>query len=158
MLEPVRVTVHELSVTAFDGDSARLALRVSAGFYVRALAHDIGQVLGMGAVLDALRRTRSGAFGLEHAVGVEELATGSRTALTARMLPLAGLMPELPGIALSPDLATRARRGLEVPGEAAGPPDAALARLLDEEGRLLGIARPSARAGFLHPFVVLNYT
>ena len=60
-----------VEVAAFDGETARLELQVTAGFYVRSLAHDLGDALGCGAHLSALRRTRSGEFGLEHAVRPE---------------------------------------------------------------------------------------
>ena len=45
---------------ACDGDGVTLRVDCSAGFYVRSLAHDLGQRLGIGAHLTALRRTRSG--------------------------------------------------------------------------------------------------
>ena len=155
-LKPVTVTVSQLDLLAFDGDRATLAMRVSAGFYVRSLAHDLGRALGMGATLESLRRTRAGNFGLEDAVTVEALATSSSAALAARMIPLARLLPELPALALTPAEAACARRGIDLPlpGAWSGAPE--LSRLLDERGDLLALATPAKRPGFLHPSVVLG--
>lgn len=156
VLEAVPVTLHEVHLTSFDGDVAEVSMRVSAGFYVRSLAHDIGRRLGMGACLEALRRTRSGAFGLEGAVTVDTLATLGRQALAGLVLPMERLLPQVPAVTLSAEMAVSARRGLDVRAPDGWPAGTPLARLLDERGRLLGMAGPGARAGFLHPFVVLN--
>lgn len=61
----------------------------SKGFYVRTYAHDIGQKLGCGAHLSALRRTRSGRFNLDRAVPVEKLKVASQEELLASMISLA---------------------------------------------------------------------
>ncbi|MDH4065290.1 MAG: tRNA pseudouridine(55) synthase TruB [Acidobacteriota bacterium] len=156
VLEPVPVTLHEVTVTAFDGDVVWLWLRVSAGFYIRSLAHDLGQRLGMGASLEGLRRTRSGEFGIEDALTVDALATTEREALASRLIPMERLLTAVPAVTLTAESAAKARRGMDVPTPPAWPHCPALARLLDERDRLLAIAKPGARAGFLHPFVVLN--
>ena len=69
--DPVRVMVHRLDLVGLDGDSLTLRIDCSAGFYVRALAHDFGQRLGSGAHLAALRRTSSGDFTLADALSFE---------------------------------------------------------------------------------------
>jgi tRNA pseudouridine55 synthase len=150
------VTLHDVALTAFDGTIARVSMRVSAGFYVRSLAHDLGQKLGMGATLEGLRRTRSGVFGLADAITVEALVDGGSGPVAGRLIPMANLLPEVPAVTLTVDDAARARKGLDVMMPASWTTTAALARLLDAGGQLLAIARPGARAGFLHPFVVLN--
>jgi tRNA pseudouridine55 synthase len=155
-LRPATVVVSHLELTRFDGDLAAVSMRVSAGFYVRSLAHDLGQTLGMGATLEALRRTRAGRFGLPDAVSAEGLATGSPEALADRLQPLDALMPDVPGVTLSPRDALRARRGLDVPAPRDWPSTPPLARLLDERGGLIGLATPGGQAGFLHPSVVLG--
>ena len=94
-LEPVDVTVHELELLGCDGSETRLRVTASAGFYVRSLAHDLGQFLGCGAHLTSLRRTRSGSFSLDGAVSAEMLAT-SPEAVRAHLRPMAALLPDLP--------------------------------------------------------------
>ncbi|MDP2786684.1 MAG: tRNA pseudouridine(55) synthase TruB [Pseudomonadota bacterium] len=69
-----RVTVHELVVESFVGDVCTLRVHCGKGFYVRALADELGEVLGCGAHLDGLRRTGVGPFQIEQAQSLEGLA------------------------------------------------------------------------------------
>ena len=59
-LKPVKITVEEFVVESVEGDAARFTMRISAGGYVRAVAHAMGQALGCGAHLASLRRTAAG--------------------------------------------------------------------------------------------------
>lgn len=63
-------------------------MHCTKGFYVRTYAHDIGQSLGCGAHLTALRRVRSGKFDIADAVEVPTLKACSREELLARLLPV----------------------------------------------------------------------
>lgn len=67
-LAPVDVTIHGLEVVAINGPDVRFRLRCSSGTYVRAVARDAGETLGVGAHLTALRRTAVGPFDVEDAV------------------------------------------------------------------------------------------
>jgi tRNA pseudouridine55 synthase len=68
----VRVLISRLEVTRIRGAEVDFVVDVSKGTYIRSLAHDIGQVLGCGAHLSALRRTRIGDFRVEDAHSPEE--------------------------------------------------------------------------------------
>lgn len=68
-LEPRRVTVYRLEVTEYKYPKLNVVAEVSSGTYIRALAGDIGQKLGTGAYLSALRRTEVGKFKLEASTG-----------------------------------------------------------------------------------------
>ena len=155
----VTVTVRHLALMAFDGETAQLHMRVTAGFYVRSLAHDLGATLGMGGLLTALRRTRSGEFGLAGAVPLAEVVQLGRETLAGRLLPFSTLLPELPAVTLrGPEHVERVKNGLEVaPGDllAALSPLPALVRLMGPDGMLVGLARPAKTPGFLHCAVVL---
>lgn len=155
-LEPVEVTIHDLVLTGFDGEAATLRLSVSAGFYVRSLAHELGEALGTGACLASLRRTRAGQFGLEDAISAESLATNAREWLVGRVLPPERLLPDWPAVTLTDTEAARARRGVDFPVPEAWPAAPRHSRILDDSGRLLGVAVPADRPGFLHPSVVLG--
>ena len=72
-LAPVDVTIHQLDVLSVDGADVRFRVRCSSGTYVRAIARDAGQALGVGAHLTALRRTAIGRFEVEDAVSFEVL-------------------------------------------------------------------------------------
>ncbi|HZQ94682.1 MAG TPA: tRNA pseudouridine(55) synthase TruB [Candidatus Sulfotelmatobacter sp.] len=77
VLKPVQVEVKELEILSVEGDRARFRARVASGTYMRSVAHDMGQILGCGAHLEALRRTAVGEFTLEDAHTLEELAAGN---------------------------------------------------------------------------------
>ena len=164
----VSVTARHLEVLAFDGETTRLSLQVTAGFYVRSLAHDLGEALGCGATLIALRRTRSGEFGLEPAVPLAEVLQASREQLAAKVVPMNALLPDLPSVTLRGDAnLERLKNGVEMgPGDlvtplgtlAAAPeaPQNIIVRLLGPEGHLVGLAKPAKTPGFLHGWVVLG--
>ncbi len=161
---PADVEIHDaalLDVTEFE---ARLRLRVSAGFYVRSLAHDLGRQLGVGAHLAALRRTAAGPFNLADAVPWVDLATGAAT-MAATVVPLDALLPELPAARLDAQGAEWVRHGRRVTAALSAPipgPGGPV-RLLDRAGRLLGIGTAvevgagAAPAVVLQPAVVLGY-
>ena len=158
--KPVSVTVKRLEVLSFDGDSARLEMQVTAGFYVRSLAHDLGAALECGAVLAALRRTQSGEFGLDRAVPLADVLQSPRESLAERLIPFRGLLPELPSVTLrSATQVERLKNGVEM-----GPSDLVaplatlppIVRLLGPDGDLVGLAKPSKNLGHLHGWVVLG--
>ena len=71
-LEPVKVKVHEIEILAFQWPVVRLRVLSGKGFYVRALARDLGQALGTGGYLSALQRTKVGPYTLKQAITIEE--------------------------------------------------------------------------------------
>jgi tRNA pseudouridine55 synthase len=161
-LKPVDVTVRELELHRYADGAASLRLVCSSGFYVRSLAHDLGQRLGCGAHLESLRRTRAGTFEDADAVPLDTIVREGALAVQ-RLIPLDRLLPELPAVVLSEPGAKRASHGNDV-----GPQDlqdgkhatwnrqvgSSRLRLLDGRGGLLGIAEP-VDGGFLHPLIVL---
>jgi tRNA pseudouridine55 synthase len=82
-----RVVVHALEIISFSGDVCTLRLHSGKGFYVRALADDLGEVLGCGAHLQALRRTGAGPFRIEQAQTLEGLAELDEAARDSRLMP-----------------------------------------------------------------------
>lgn len=155
-LAPVSVTVSELELLSMAGPVVRVRLVSSAGFYVRALAHEVGQKLGCGAALDGLRRLRSGAFGLRDAVGLEAV---TQPDLEARVLPLESLMPEWPAVVLTGEGVEWAAHGRALgPAQCARGPAGLSAggpvRLIGPDGRLVAVGENGA-GGVLHPSVVL---
>ena len=135
-----------------------LQMRVTAGFYVRSLAHDLGAALGMGGVLTVLRRTRSGEFGLEGSVPLADVLQAGREALAARLLPFSLLLPELPAVTLrGPEQVVRIKNGVEIaPADllVALTPLPELVRVIGADGTLVALARPAKTPGFLHASVV----
>jgi tRNA pseudouridine55 synthase len=158
-VEPAMVELHEARVTGADIPLVRMTVVTSAGFYVRSLVHELGQALGCGACLEALRRTASGSFDLGQAVGLG-LVERDPGAAVGRMVPLEGLLPDLPAVVLDEDAARRAGHGNEVEVPCAvgqvPAPDGGIVRLMAPDGSLLAIARTTGRPGVLHPAVVLR--
>lgn len=72
-IEPRKVTVYQLPTTNYQYPKLSLTARVSSGTYIRSLAEDIGEALGTGAYLSALRRTRTGDYDIENALNIENL-------------------------------------------------------------------------------------
>ncbi len=81
------VTVHSLEILGVNLPEVFLRVRSGKGFYVRTLAHDLGQTLGCGGHLSSLRRTRSGAYRVEDALDIDTLRSLDLDALRPRLLP-----------------------------------------------------------------------
>jgi tRNA pseudouridine55 synthase len=73
-IKPREVEIYELEITAFDLPEIGFRVVCSKGTYIRSLARDIGEKLGVGACLSALRRTKIGDFSVENALQVEAFA------------------------------------------------------------------------------------
>jgi tRNA pseudouridine55 synthase len=90
--EPRLVHVYSCKLTGVSLPTVDFVIKCSKGFYVRTYCHDIGQELGCGGHLSALRRTRSGNFSLENAVKFDELEqAGSVAAIAPKILGLADI-------------------------------------------------------------------
>ena len=151
-LTPVPVRVMHAELELLSQDTARVRLTCSAGFYVRTLAHSLGELVGTGARLEALRRTRSGDFTLGHAISLEQLSMADRAA--AAVIPLDALLPAFRALTVTDEGRNRVSHGQEVEG-ALGPSAAEWVRLVDGQGHLVAMATAGSRPGFLHPAVVL---
>jgi tRNA pseudouridine55 synthase len=154
------VTVHRLALVSFDEGIVRVTLTCSPGFYVRALARDLGRRLRTGAHLSALRRVRSGAFDSQAAVPLASVERDGIDALQ-HLVPMHSLLGHLPALVLTGEGLRRAAHGHDVgPGDLAHMEGLTLAttgpvRLLDEGGKLVAIAESGRVPGFLHPAVVV---
>ena len=148
-LAPVEVEVTNLELVAFEPPTVQVRVTASAGFYVRTLAHDLGSRLGVGGHLAALRRERSGAFGLSESIGFERLV--SDPAAADAVVPMAELLPGWPAVRLTPAECERVRQGQPVAIERPGAPGKV--RLLGPDDRLAGLA--DCRGAILHPVLVL---
>ena len=165
-VQPVDVTVRELELLGYADGLADVRLVCSSGFYVRSLAHDLGERLGCGAHLEGLRRTRAGELILDDAVTLEAVVLDGRAVVERRLIPMGHLLTHIPSVVVSDLGAKRTGHGRALgPEDIDGPfPEGAAAsregsegrrlRLLDRAGGLLGLAE-SRGDGLLHPVVVL---
>ncbi|HYH85180.1 MAG TPA: hypothetical protein VEX60_06830, partial [Pyrinomonadaceae bacterium] len=136
----------------------RVRVVCSAGTYVRALAESVGEFLGTGAHLSALRRTRAGAFSIENTVspdGLQELVESGREG--EFLIPLEAALPHLPSAHLTADEARRARHGAAVRAEVSSREleDGGHVLLFDEQGGLLAVGVYDAARSTLQPRVML---
>lgn len=156
----VEVTAHAIEVLGVDGCHVSLQIECSAGFYVRSLAADLGKRLGTGGHLKSLRRIRSGDFGLDRALPLEDAQREPERAAAA-ILPMAEALPSFPAITLTPDGVRKVLHGHDLrPFPPLQPvlalPRRRLFRLLDEKGELVAIGELARTPGLLHPLVVLG--
>jgi len=177
VLKPVEVTVRELELVdesrasdlalrashlaprASDPTLLRLRIVCTAGFYVRSLAQDLGQLLGCGAHLEALRRTRAGPFRVSDGLTLDAIDAAG-PAIEGRLVDLNTLLGDMPAVTLTAEGLRRAEHGntlrpahlhAAVPD---GPADRKI-RVLDGSGRLVSVAETGAD-GLLHPLLVLR--
>jgi len=144
--EPRRVTIHRLVLVAFDGERVTIDVECSKGTYVRVLAEDLGDLLGCGAHLAALRRTRVGAMTLECSVSLAELEAMPAPERCERLLPVDALLAALPRIDLAEPQARRFLHGN--PLELGGTPGRV--RVYGPDEQLLGLAERDEH-GALNP-------
>jgi tRNA pseudouridine55 synthase len=140
-LKAVPITITSFEIVALAGAEASFQMSISAGGYVRSVAHEIGQDLGCGAHLSSLRRTQAGVFTLEDAHSLEELAplTGNVEALEAFCIHPRTLLPEMPAVTGDEQALGRLRNGAQ-----ANLPEfsrAALVKVFAGQRELVGIAR-----------------
>ncbi|MEY2536842.1 MAG: tRNA pseudouridine55 synthase [Verrucomicrobiota bacterium] len=86
--EPRLVHIYHYSVDRVAVPDIDFTVVCSKGFYVRTYAHDIGDALGCGAHLKALRRSKSGRFDVAHAITVDEIRNGPPEQILSRILSL----------------------------------------------------------------------
>lgn len=72
--EPRKITVYGIEISDFNGETALLDIQCSKGTYIRTICHDIGQILGCGAIMQSLERTASGQFKAKDSVTLEQFA------------------------------------------------------------------------------------
>jgi len=114
-LAPRPVDIHRLElIESPDGDHSVLAAECGKGTYVRALARDLGRVLGCFGHVAALRRTAVGPFNEDVAVSLDALAAGGVEASTPPLLPVAAALAALPALRVSSADAGRLARGQAV--------------------------------------------
>lgn len=143
--KPRRVRISRLEAPRIALPEVDLDVRCSKGTYVRTLAEDIGEALGTGAHLSALRRTASGAFRVADACTLEALEAMPPAERSQRLLPLPELLRGLPRTELGGEEETRFRNGqaLAFGGEAG------IVGVFGPGGHVIGLGH--AEAGVLRP-------
>lgn len=155
---PIKVVIRKIEMIDIpdlrDGDPVvRIAVVCSAGTYIRTLAEDVGRKIGIGAHLDQLRRTRSGRFALNHAVGLDVLGESSDP--STFLLAMDDALEYLPGLVLSDDRVEKTRSGLATRLPDGRLTEGMIVRMTDERGRLIAVGIYDAVETSVRPKVVL---
>ncbi|CAG0974067.1 tRNA pseudouridine synthase B [Anaerolineales bacterium] len=137
-LTPRKITVHHLEVLEWAPPEVVIDVHCSSGTYVRSLANDLGVMLGCGAYLVGLRRTKSGRFSLRDSVPLRKL----QEAFTAGnwyqyLIPAAEALGDWPAIELNPDEVEGVRHGHRV--KVVGEPTETKVRGVSTQGELVAL-------------------
>ena len=157
-LKPVAIHIHEFEIDSFSGDTATFRITVSAGGYVRSVAHELGQALGCGARLSALRRTRAGAFTLDQAWTLDKLAALAEESapianLDGALLHPRSLLPHMPSVTADSVALGRIRNGNQA--NLSEFSSAELVKIFADQRELVAIAKRVAGTLF-QPVAVLG--
>ncbi|WP_369959986.1 tRNA pseudouridine(55) synthase TruB [Pseudomonas benzenivorans] len=143
--EPRSVTIARLELLDCEAEQARLAVDCSKGTYIRTLVEDLGQLLGCGAHVAELRRTKAGPFALAQTVSLEALeqahAEGGNEALDRFLLPVDSGLQHWPLLQFSEHSAFYWLQGQPVRAPEA--PKFGMVRVQDHNGRFIGIGEVS---------------
>ena len=107
--QPRPITVFELTNLGFDGTRLSLRVKCSKGTYIRTLCQDIGEALGCGGCMEALRRVRAGEYGIEDAVPLEKLLESETPERYLRSLDT--MFAHCHAVTLTPNQEKRCRNG-----------------------------------------------
>jgi tRNA pseudouridine55 synthase len=154
-LKPARVRIDAFVIDALDGPEVSFTIDISAGGYVRSVAHELGRDLGCGALLSRLRRTRAGVFTLADSHTLEELEVlaGNAEAIEGLCIHPRSLLPEMPAVTGDGLALGRLRNGSQanLPEFSAAP----LVKVFAAPRELVGIARRVAGTLF-QPVLVMG--
>ncbi len=152
-VKPARITIHRFELVSLEGDTAAFRMEVSAGGYVRSVAHELGQLAGCGAHLSSLRRTQAGVFTLADAITVEQLKRATPEELEALLPHPRTLLPEMPSVTVDEQMAGRLRNGMQVnlPEFSQAP----LVKVFSAPTEMMAVARRVAGT-LMQPIVVMG--
>lgn len=136
-LKPRTITIHSLEIVSWKSPDLTIDISCSSGTYIRSIANDLGQALGVGGHIVGLTRTATGPFTLEDAHELNDLQNLRPLAFLQLMRPTDDALLEWPEVKLDADGANRIQHGNPVPlteGHTSG-----LGRAYDPRGRLVAI-------------------
>ena len=140
-LEPRMIQVHHLEVLEWATPEVVVDVHCSSGTYIRSLANDLGEVLGCGAYLVGLRRTKNGRFSLRDAVPLRKLKEAFEAGdWYKHIIPAAESLSDWPSVVLSPDEVETLRHGQRVKVDADDPEDE-MVRGISEADELVALMK-----------------
>ncbi len=155
-VKAARIFIHNFELLSLNAETseATFVMHVSAGGYVRSVAHELGELAGCGAHLSALRRTQAGPFTLAQAITVDQLkGFADAAAIEAHLPHPRTILTEMPCVTVDEQVAGRLRNGMQV--NLSEFSQAPLVKVFTSPTDMLAIARRIAGT-LMQPIVVLG--
>jgi tRNA pseudouridine55 synthase len=155
-VKAARIFIHSFQLMDLDEatSEARFTMHVSAGGYVRSVAHELGELAGCGAHLSSLRRTQAGPFTLEQSITVDDLKRLAGSADIELRLPHPRtILPEMPSVTVDDQTAGKLRNGMQVNLPEFS--EASLVKVFTSPTDLMAVAKRVAGT-LMQPIVVLG--
>ena len=157
-LEPRKVEVHKLELTAWDPPHFSLKIDCGSGFYARSLANDVGQRVGCGAHMTSLRRTRAGDFDIAESLSLDTLiACAADDSWTRHLLKPDHVLRRLPKVTLDEAETAAFSHGRVIERILANwESNQVQIRVYGDNGTFIGLGRVDEEANFIRPATVLK--
>lgn len=148
------ITIHSIQVNSFEYDVANISVSCSKGTYIRTLAEDIGAVLGCGAHLIGLRRTKTANYSIDQAVTLTQFEAMTLEQRQAALMPMDSAVLHLPAIILDADSTHYLRQGQAV--WQSGISAKGLLRLYNEQQEFLGLGEQDSDGKIAPKRLIIN--
>jgi tRNA pseudouridine55 synthase len=157
--QPREITIHDLSIEAYQGNEIRMRVTCGSGTYVRTLAEDLGRALGCGgAYLTALCRSALGGFDLPQAYTLTALEAMPPSQRDSCLLPADSLLWSFPAVIVDSTAALSLFQGRAIPSHRIGEnfSPGRQVRLYDKAQRFLGLGEISTE-GYVSPKRLIRF-
>jgi tRNA pseudouridine55 synthase len=155
-LKPVGVEIRKLQIQGYEAGCLKAEITCSTGTYIRGIAHDLGQMLGCGAILSALRRTKVGDYSVTDAFSVEAIAALAEAGtLDSAVIATSRMLPAIPAEYFDESVEVQIRQGRDFrTSPFVVPPGTPLVRAISRNGDLIAIGQLKI-PNLYHPGTVL---
>ena len=143
---PRKVVISSIKIIDMDLPDIRFEVTCSSGTYIRTLCADIGEKLGCGGHLKALRRTACGGFDISEAVSLTEIESYKTLADIRTLVPMSDALPDMPAHVAGDDIREKIKYGTPIPFADIPPTDGiagtGFIKVIDAANRLLAVVSP----------------
>ncbi len=148
-----QITIHDIKLTKIEASKMTVEVFCSKGTYIRTLAEDIGQALGCGAYLKALKRTQTGNFQVANAFSIEALETMAMSSREKVLLPIDTLLKGLSSIELTFTEIEAIKKGQSIDFNGKNLNEL---RLYSSSGQFVGVGQPDLQGRLLPKRLIAN--
>ena len=148
-----QITIHDIKLMKIEASKMTVEVFCSKGTYIRTLAEDIGQALGCGAYLNALKRTQTGNFQVANAFSIEALETMAMSSREKVLLPIDTLLKGLSSIELTFTEIEAIKKGQSIDFNGKNLNEL---RLYSSSGQFVGVGQPDLQGRLLPKRLIAN--